>query len=554
MPADLFCALGCVLAFAAAAYGGNRWTELNIGPFRVDTDQDPQEAREALATLEQLRWILAGMLESKDLTATWPVRILLTSRAGTSPQPFIEAHGEYVLAVPSRKSISFPAIAKLFIEANTPRLPPEVETQLPNLFEGLEAHGSRVTWGAPPAHPDLDWARLQLFATKAEYAGRFPIFLNNLRGGSALRTAEANAFGSDSQSLEREAQQYLSNGEAHPQTISARPLDPKRDFGQHSLDDSLAELYLADTKLDRNAKDAEAAYKSAIQSGHVALGQEGLARVVMREGTDPSEYLDASIAAGSKDAWVYAERAKHLPEAQAIALLRTAAELNSRWYEPVYLQAQFTKDPAAKEALLVQALKVNPRLPDVWRQLAELQSANGKTMSAQNSWARAEDNAASAEQRERIHRAREAAESSRLDAEEAARREKENAARAEDERLRKAQMQRIHAAEQRANGAAAGDTNKSSNVLHWWSDENPSVEGQLTRVDCLDKSARLWIKPASGKPVELLVKNPSEVNGGNSSPLTCGAQSSSRRLSVTYKPRADSKFGTAGDVTSIHFE
>ena len=537
------------------ATGRERWTELNIGPFRVDTDQDPQGAREALATLEQLRWILGGMLESKDLNATWPLRILITPRADGSSQQFTLAHGEYVLAVNSRESIPFQTVAKLFIESNTPRLPPEVEEQLPRLFEHLEAHGSRVTWATPPSQPDLNWARVDLFATKSEYAGRFHIFLNNLRAGSPLRTAEANAFGSDSNSLEQEAKQFLSSGQAHAQTLSARPLDPKHDFGEHSINDKLAELYLADTKLDRDPKQAEAAYKSAIEGGYAALGQDGLARIVLREGTDPTEYLNASIAAGTKDAWVYLELSKRLPESQAIALLRTAAELNPRWYEPPYLQSKFAKTPREKEALLAQALKLDPRRPEIWQELAEVQSANGQAMSAQNSWARAEDNAASDEQRDRIRRARDAAESKRLNAEEAARREAQEAARAEDARLRQSQMDRIHAAERRANAAngASADGKAPSEVVPWWSASNPLLDGQLVRVDCVDKQLKLFIKPANGKTKELLVKNPSAVNGDNV-PLTCGVQRPAKHLSVTYRPRVDAKLGTVGDVDSIHFE
>jgi len=46
-----------------------------------------------------------------------------------------------------------------------------------------------VTWGGAPAHPDLDWARLQLMATGFEYAGQFRVFLTNLRNGSSLAIA-----------------------------------------------------------------------------------------------------------------------------------------------------------------------------------------------------------------------------------------------------------------------------------------------------------------------------------------------------------------------------
>ncbi len=535
----------------------DQWAELNIGPFRVDTDKDASEARDALANLEQLRWILSGMLEAKDLNALWPMRFLITSRAEGAPAAFVRAHGEYVFCANEVSAIPLEQVAKLFIESNTPRLPPEVESALPVLFAKLQAHGSRVTWAAPPAIPNVDFARLHLFATKPEYAGRFHVFLNNLRAGSALRTAEANAFGSDSQSLEREVKQHLDQGAFQPQTISARPLDPRRDFGEHSLNGVVADVYLADIKLKTNAKQAEAAYKAAIEAGHVALGQEGLALIVMDEGTNPTEYLDSAMAAGSKDAWVYVEAAKRLPESQAVALLKTAATLNPRWYEPVYLQAKLSGNLKEKEALLAAALKLNPRLPDLWQELALMQSASGKAMSAQNSWARAEDNAGSPEERQRIHTAREAADGKRLDAEEAERRAAANAAKVEDDRLRNDQMTRIHAAEQRANDASdALNPQKPSKVLDWWSAGNPLLEGQLVRVDCLERKARLLVKTTAGKSIQLLVADPSQYASQNSggNPWTCGTQTAAKRLSVTYKPRLDKQFGTSGDVISIHFE
>ena len=246
---------------------------------------------------------------------------------------------------------------------------------------------------------------------------------------------------------------------------------------------------------------------------------------------------------------------KRLPESQAIALLRTAAELNPRWYEPPYLQSKFAKTPREKEALVAQALKLNPRRPEIWQELAEVQSANGQAMSAQNSWARAEDNAASDEQRDRIRRARDAAESKRLNAEEAARREAQEAARAEDARLRQAQMDRIHAAERRANasnGASGGPkgAERGSAVVER---VEPAAGWAAGAGGLPREQLKLFIKPANGKTKELLVKDPSAVNGNNA-PLTCGVQRPAKHLSVTYRPRVDAQLGTAGDVDSIHFE
>ncbi len=77
-------------------------------------------------------------------------------------------------------------IAGLMLDANTVRLPPEVESGLAQLFDTLEANGSRVTWGGTPAHLDLATARMELFATKFEYSASFHIFIAALKGRQFL--------------------------------------------------------------------------------------------------------------------------------------------------------------------------------------------------------------------------------------------------------------------------------------------------------------------------------------------------------------------------------
>jgi hypothetical protein len=545
-----------VAATVLPAVAKERWTELNIGPFRVDTAGDPEQARHTLACLEQLRWVLGGILESKDLQATWPFRILLASGAKGATNGFVLAHGVYILALDSDRQLPLDEIARLFLEANTPRLPSEVDSSLPKLFAGMEAHGSRVTWAIRPARPDLAWARLQLFITKPEYAGRFPVFLNNLRGGSLLTVAEANAFGKDSKVLEKEAAQNLASGSWQPVMIAGRPLDPKRDFGEHMLDPALAKLYLADATLDSNPKGAETAYKAAGDAGYQALAQEGIARVVIHENGDPREYLDAAMAAGSKNAWVYVQSAQGRPPAEAISLLKTAAEVNPRWWLPLAKQAELVESLPEKQSLLIDACKLNPRSAALWRQLAELQTKMGRGMAAQNSWIRAEDASATSDERERIHRLREAAEEKRLDAEDQARRDAQAAAKAEDDRLRNRQQERIQAAEERAAEAnGESDSSNLKNVTPWWSGNDRPIEAELTRVECLDNEARLFLRSSSGKPLVLLVPDAKQVRiDGASAQLGCGVQSPKRKLTLTYKPRVDRRLKTTGDVDAIHFE
>ncbi len=303
-----------------------RWTDLNIGPFYVDTDSDIAAARDALTQLEQLRWVLGGLLESKDLPSVWPFRLLLTPSESTNaiaaPQ-FVLQNGTYLLACPPGTRLPLDQVAGILLDANTPRLPPEVESGVRQLFSTLEAKGSRVTWGGPAPHPDLAWARMQLFATKFEYSSSFHIFFTALKGGSTLRAAEQNAFGKDSATLEQEAAANLASHNWPSASVSGRPLDPKRDFGEHSLDDTIAAVYLAWTQLASPSKTSaaarendsgEAAFKSAIEAGGAAraLGYEGLAAIAELAHDNPKPFLDSAIRAGSRNATVYVTAADGL--------------------------------------------------------------------------------------------------------------------------------------------------------------------------------------------------------------------------------------------------
>jgi hypothetical protein len=551
----------CALFTALVCWGQplsakGRWVELNIGPFRVDTDGDLARARQTLANLEQLRWILGGMLENKDMQATWPFRILITDTAPAGAHSFQLAHGQYVVAVRPGSEPSFVEVARLFLEANTPRLPAEADSGLARLFYEMSARGSQVTWAKKPVDADAAWARMQLFATKPEYAGRFPVFLNNLRGGSLVTVAEANAFGKPSSALEQEIAGYFASGAAPSVTTSARPLDPKRDFGEHLFDEVLAGVFLGDGLLTADRTRAEEAYKAAGNADLEALAQEGFALLAIAEKDDPQQYLEGAITAGTKSAWVFAEAAESQNPAEASTLLMKARELNPRWWLPPAKLAELTQDARQKEQFLQEACQKNPRSADLWQQLAELQSRQGKSRPAQNSWIRAEDAAATPAERKAIHEKRRSLENERLDAEENAKKQEAASARAEEDRLRNDQMARIRRAEQKADAAnSAGTDEPRGEVLQWWKAGERPLEASLVRVDCVGEQARLVLKSDSGKPLSLLVADPAKVHKeGPDAGFTCGALPAPRKVSITYKVRPDKQLGTAGDVVSVRFE
>jgi len=557
----------------------DRWTEINIGPFYVDTDSDVAAAREALTQLEQVRWVLGGLLENPGLQSTWPIRVILTKSEGAKgsgqfiaqnagelgfvkqPAPDGEfawqnpavLHGQYLLVTKPGTRLPLFEIAGILLDANTPRLPGEVESGLRQLFDTLEAKGSRVTWGGPPPHPDINWARVQLFATKFEYSASFHIFLKSLQSGGTFRAAEQNAFHQPADALEKEAAGRLASGNWQAVPVSGRPLDPRRDFGEHNLDSVIAGVYLADSQLLNNRKTAEQAYQSAIETGGAAaaLGFEGLAQLARLEGSDPDPHLDEARKFGSHNAPVYVASAEGLPPEQAIPLLKRAAQLNERWAEPLYLQAQVTENAAEKETLLKSAIERNRREPQYWITLARTQTADGHATAAQGSWLRAEEAAATDSERARIHQMRLDSEEERLNAADKAREQEREAVHIANRRAQQSQTARVRAAEQKANrqlDAQAGSSRPEEVVP--WSDVVPRkrLDGVLTHVDCLGSDARLTLKSRDGASTPLLLKNSSEFN------LACGDQHPAPRLSVSYAAQPDERFQTSGVVETLKIQ
>ncbi len=545
-----------------------RWTELNIGPFYVDTDSDISAAREDLEQLEQVRSVLGGLLESQDLHSVWPIRVLLTNQIEkTNPERvdepavpsepktqsrFVWQNGQWLLAAAPDVHMPLGDVATILLDANTPRLPDEVESGLRALFSTLQAHGSRVTWGGAPAKPDLAWARMQLLATKFEYYSSFHIFLTAMKSGSSLRVAEQNAFGKDFNALEQEAAANLAKGSWQPVAASGRPLDPRRDFGEHSLDSTAAAVYLADASLTRDPKGAEAAYKSAVEAGGAAapLGFEGLAQLAAVQDRDPKPDLQNAIRAGSRSAPVYVAGAKDLPPDQALPLLKKAAQLNPLWGEPVFLQAQLATSPAEKESKLKQATQLDPRATQYWLELAQVETANGEGVSAQGAWLHAEDSAPTQAERDRLHQRRLDSQQEREDAAENQRVREREAAHVADEQAQQSEADRIRAAEERANRAldsTAGGT-QPSNVVPWSAvSANKKLRGQLIQVDCLRHASRLTIRMANGTVALLL---PESIKAK----LACGVLTTPRRVSLVYNAEADEQHNTSGTITSFEFQ
>lgn len=535
----------------------DHWNELNIGPFYVDVQSDEAAARNDLDQLEQMRWILGGLLESKDLPSLWPIRLIVTKKSGPNSGRVIARSGQYIVVVSPEEKPPLGEIVGLLLDANTQRLPAEAESGLRQLFSTLEAHGSRVTWGGPVAKPDLAFARMQLFATKFEYTLSFHILVTALKNGASIRVAEQNAFGKNPDALEKEASERLASGQWEAVAVSGRPLDPRRDFGLHSVDAAYVGAYLGLATLDEDPKGAEASFKEAVEAGGAAMpvGYEGLAALDEREGKDPRPALEDAMRAGSLSAPVYVAAAKGKPEQEALELLKKAIVFNPKWSEPVYQQAQLQpadtpSDAQAKEELLKKAVALEPRRTDIWVELAELQTKDGHANLAEGSWLRAEASAATAEEKRRIEDLQASREEERLNAAEAERKRERDAARLEDERAQDAELARIKAAEDKANArlkdSAKGDTPEE---VVPWDDTLPhkTLKGQLVKVDCVRGGARLTVADRSGRTVALLLQKPGDAG------LDCAAPGRARKVNIAYVVEADDTLHTVGRVVTLEF-
>ena len=542
------------LLFTCSAHAREHWTELNIGPFYVDTDSDTGAARNTLTQLEQLRWVLGDLLESQNVQSVWPIRVMISNDlVKANPNrfggEFVWENGQFVLVTTPAAHVPLFQVAGILLDVNTPRMPEDVESGLRQLFDTLEAHGSRVTWGGPPPHPDLAWARMELFATKFEYQAGFHIFLAAIKNASTFATAERNAFGQDSKTIDQQAAAILASHDWQPVSVSGRPLDPKRDFGDHALDPVTADVYVADAELPHDRNAAASAFRAAVNSGGpaAALGYEGLASVTKLEEQDAKPLLENAMRHGSKSAPVYVAAAEGLPRDKALPLLKTAERLNPLWGEPVYQEAQLATENSEREMLLKSATRLSPRETQYWIALANLETVEGKATAAQGSWLEAENSAAAEAERARVHQMRLDSEQARLDAAAAAERREREAARLADQHAQDAEQARITAAEQKANQAidqVAGD--KPEQVVPW-QDTLPKRKllGMLVRVDCLKGHDRLWVRDKAGQTVQLFLKDPGDLT------FSCGEQQPPHRVSVAYAVQPDDRFHTAGNVVSI---
>jgi hypothetical protein len=541
----------------------DHWVKFASGPFEAWTDAPTRAAREDLVRLEEFRHALGQIIGEQDLQARVPVRVLVfkTAKGWSTGAPLIQTRDSLAIVL-DEKTVPGPSIftelTRLFLDANTGRMPAAFEHGLIEYFSTLEVSGIRITAGTPPGPaPDLDWARIHLLVGDPEYFGKLRVLLFNLRKGVDQDPAYRNAFGKSAAEIEAQAKQHLAAGNFPTTSLSSRPLS-ERDFTERQVSDADARLARADLLAGtQSASEYEALLRDHVK---VAEAEEGLGILALR-GSHPEEakrHFAASMAAGSTSARCYIEYAKLEPDNEKAtqALLR-AAGINSKLDEPFALMAVRDTDPAKKLAHWKAAAERDPRNAVYWQALAEGYLAEHNYAEAAKAWDQGAQAATDPAQRDRMRKARLEIEEQRLDHEAAERQRAADEKAREIEKLKAEARAEVHAIEEKYRGAAPGIApGTESKPVPWWEGPKPTgkVKGLLKQVDCLGKQARMVIESDDHRTVRLLVPDPSKIAiaGGGDQALGCGAQKP-RQISVEYFPKANARLATSGEAATIEF-
>lgn len=551
-----------ILALLPCLLAADSWVKFASGPFELLTDAGEREGSQTMLRFEEFRYALGHVLGVDDLTAPLPIRILVfkNAKGWIPPAPAAVGRGCYAIALAEKQPVApevYGALARLFIDANTERLPPEFEHGLVEFFSGYQIEGIHLSADGPPkgAPPDLDWARVHLLMTAPEYFGKLRVLVFNLRKGIDQDASYRNAFGKTAAAVEGEARRHLAAGNFEPAALENGPLRAQ-DFESRPVSDTDARLARAD--LLAGAQSA-AEYQALIRDQQdVPDANEGLGLLALRDGRKDEAYrrFADAVEIGSSSAQCYIEYARLEPDAaKAQQALLKAAGINPKLDEPFALLAQRDTDPAKRLEHWKAAAERNPRNAAYWQALAECYLAQHDYSGASKAWASGEQAASDPAERARMRAARAAIEQQRVAYEQEQRRLKAEQDAREIAQLKSEARAELHDLETKSNGGKP--VAPSPNAVPWWDGPRPSgkVTGTLKQVECVGKQARLIIDGEDRKTVRLLVADPSKVatDGPGEKALGCGPQKA-RRVVVLFFPKHDARLGTSGEVASIEFQ
>lgn len=543
----------------------DHWVAIRSGPFEVYTNGSDRAAREKLMYLEQFREALRVITGKQEIHSVWPVRVLVFKNAKQAPAAnasFALGRDARMLAVAETAPFSrenLKELARILLYENTNRLPQTVEDGLIELLSTLEVNGTRVTLGAPVPEPERShaWAFMQLVTVNPDYSGRSRVMISNLEQSGDFEAACHNAFEKSVAQMNQQTDAYLKAGTFATTSVSGRALSPVRDFKLEQLESEAGKLAMADLLLAAGSSEAARAYDGL----HGAPAAEGSGLLALKDHKDGEarRLFQSAIESGSENARAWLELARlEADPTKARADLKKAAELNPRWSEPYFRQAEVEKDNLEQRAaMLKKAAAFEPRNIDYWQALARTEIAAKNFPEAQKAWAGAERAAANDEERSRIHQVRLQVEKERADFEEAERKRIAEERERDIQRVKAQSDAAIHAAEAEAYKKLNPDGTAPPKPVGWYEEMhgNAKVEGLFERLDCIGRQARLVIQGADGKNMQLLVRDPTQivVVGGAEKTFGCGAQKPPQKVLVEYIAKPDAKQRTSGEAVSIEF-
>jgi Tfp pilus assembly protein PilF len=532
----------CLLLFAISLHAESKWIQSRSGPVEIYSDAPTKIALEKLGFFEQFRFALGTLVGKPDLNSSPPIR-LIVSKAPTAPSASFQGRDRIAIPISSERPIP-PSVlrdaTRLLLNQNIARLPPEIEKGIEDFFSTVDVRGAHVVWGAPPPAPErnLDWARIQLLATKPEYYGKLKILMFNLQKGIADDPAYRNSIGKTKKEFDSELAAYFQAGLFTSADGPGRPMNAQRDLSVKPLDPSDVQLATADLL---NAE-SRAAYQAILASGkrHYAEASEGLAILALRDHDEAAalKYLtDATDARStSPGAWIaYAKLENDRPKSNDA--IETALELDPQLAEAHFLKGQRHHD----EEELKKATALDPRQSDYWNALAEVYLDDNKFPEAAKSYRQAEQAAADPAEQERMRRAWSRIETEKLDYQDSEKRRVSGDEQRELQRLKDKALADLHAAEERINRKLG--SSPTGPVVPWNEAGLPVLlVGELRQVECLGNTTMILIDGRDRQTVKLLLKDRGE--------LKCGPQQL-RPVSVEYMPKPDAKLGTAGELVVL---
>jgi Tfp pilus assembly protein PilF len=507
----------------------------------VYTDSGNKIALEKLGFFEQFRFALGTLVGKPDLNAEPPIRLLVMKDPGLPPALTV---GRDRIAIPIAAERPIPPsvlrdATRLLLEQNVPRLSPEIERGLEEFFSTVEVKGAHVIWGQPPAAPErtIDWARIQLLATKQDYYGKLRILLFNLQKGIADEPAYRNAIGKSKKEFDAELDAYFKAGVFPSTDGPGRAFSAQRDVPVKPLDASDVQLAMADLLNG----DSRAAYQRLIaDKKHFAEANEGLALLALRDHDEASalKYLQAATDADTKSpaAWLaYAKLETDRPRSNDA--IQHALELDPKLAEAHYLIGDRKHDLDE----LKKATSLDPRRWEYWNALGDVYLDNNQFPEAAKAYRAAEQAAADPQDREKMHRAWARIETEKLDYQDSEKRRVADEKQQEIDRLKAKALSDLHASEAKINQKLGGSA--PDKVVSWEEAGLPvMLEGTLRQVDCLGKDTRVVIEGPNQQMFKLLLKERGK--------LSCGKQED-RHVSVEYTPKSDARLGTVGELSAI---